>query len=344
MLFAFCSHMHGAAMRHHRAHPSIMDTLKALLVFMTTAENGSFSDAARKLGVSPAAISQSIARLEQELEVRLFNRTTRQLTLTEDGRRFYGQCRGPVNNIDLAISQLKASRDEPAGHLRVSMPNSFGRKFVLPLMESFCTQYPRIKVFFGMDDNFSDLVEDGYDVGLRVGMLPDSRLVARNLAQMPLYVVASPSYWQRCGRPGKPEDLTNHDCINFQFPTSGRLFKWEFDRKGERFPLEVSGTYIANELEAVAELARLGLGVAQLPGHEVIQHIRSGALEVVLADSVSLERSIYISFPHRDHIAPRTRVFVDFMVERLSNHPDILADLPGVDLENKRRLISTRGS
>jgi DNA-binding MarR family transcriptional regulator len=101
----------------------------------------------KKLGVSPAAISQSIARLEQELEVRLFNRTTRQLTLTEDGRRFYAQCRGPVNNLDSAINQLKASRDEPAGHLRVSMPNSFGRRFILPIMGEFCERYPKVRVF-----------------------------------------------------------------------------------------------------------------------------------------------------------------------------------------------------
>jgi len=316
-----------------------MDTLKALMVFMTTAENGSFSDAARKLGVSPAAISQSIARLEQELEVRLFNRTTRQLTLTEDGRRFYAQCRGPVNNLDSAINQLKASRDEPAGHLRVSMPNSFGRRFILPLMEQFCDLYPKIKVFFGLDDNFSDLVEDGYDVGVRTGMMPDSRLVARNLAQMPLYVVAAPRYWDEHGRPEKPEDLASHDCINFQFPTSGRLFKWEFDRSGERIPLEVSGTYTLNEMEAVSELARLGMGVAQLPGHEVVHHIRSGELEAVLTDMVSLERSIYICFPHRDHIAPRTRVFVDFVVEKLSEHPDIIADLPGLDLSDKRKAV-----
>jgi DNA-binding transcriptional LysR family regulator len=319
-----------------------MDTLKALMVFMTTAENGSFSDAARKLGVSPAAISQSIARLEQELEVRLFNRTTRQLTLTEDGRRFYAQCRGPVNNLDAAINQLKASRDEPAGHLRVSMPNSFGRRFILPLMEEFCDLYPKIKVFFGLDDNFSDLVEDGYDVGVRTGMMPDSRMVARNLAQMPLYVVASPSYWARFGKPEKPEDLSNHDCINFQFPTSGRLFKWEFDRSGERIPLEVTGTYTLNEMEAVCELARLGMGVAQLPGHEVVHYIRTGELEAVLTDMVSLERSIYICFPHRDHIAPRTRVFVDFVVAKLAEHPDIIADLPGVDLSDKRKAYRSK--
>jgi len=313
-----------------------MDTLKALMVFMTTAENGSFSDAARKLGVSPAAVSQSIARLEQELEVRLFNRTTRQLTLTEDGRRFYAQCRGPVNNLDSAINQLKASRDEPAGHLRISLPNAFGRRFILPLMEEFCARYPKIRVFFGMDDHFSDLIEDGYDVGVRVGMMPDSRMVARHLAHIPQYVVAAPSYWEAHGKPRIPEDLSSHDCINFQFPTSGRLYKWEFERDGERIPLEVSGTYTANDVDGVRELARLGLGVAQLPGHEILGDVRSGKLEVVLTDFVSMERSIYICFPHRDHIAPRTRVFVDFVVEKLLDHPDIIAELPGVDLSQKR--------
>lgn len=272
-----------------------MDTLKALMVFMTTAENGSFSDAARKLGVSPAAISQSIARLEQELEVRLFNRTTRQLTLTEDGRRF-----------------------------------------ILPLMGEFCQRHPKIRVFFGLDDHFSDLIEDGFDVGVRVGMMPDSRMSARHLAQLPLYTVATPEYWAKNGRPQKPDDLSGHNCINFQFPTSGRLCKWEFEREGERIPLEVNGIYTLNDIEAVCEMARLGFGVAQVPGHEAMPYLRSGELEAVLTDFVSLERSIYICFPHREHIAPRTRVFVDYVIEKLADHPDIVADLPGVDLSAKR--------
>ncbi|WP_280954911.1 LysR substrate-binding domain-containing protein [Paludibacterium denitrificans] len=134
--------------------------------------------------------------------------------------------------------------------------------------------------------------------------------------------------------------MSNHDCINFQFPTSGRLCKWEFDDHGERIPLDVNGTYTLNEQEAVCELARLGMGVAQLPGHEVVSYIRSGELEAVLTDFVSLERSIYICFPHRDHIAPRTRVFVDFVVEKLADHPDIIADLPGLDLSAKRKAAS----
>jgi DNA-binding transcriptional LysR family regulator len=139
--------------------------------------------------------------------VRLFNRTTRQLTLTEDGRRFYSQCRGPVNNLDSAINQLKASRDEPAGHLRISLPNAFGRRFILPLMEEFCSRYPKIRVFFGMGDHFSDLIEDGYDVGVRVGMMPDSRMVARHLAHIPQYVVAAPAILggaRQAAHPGRP--------------------------------------------------------------------------------------------------------------------------------------------
>ena len=305
-----------------------MDTLKSLMVFMTTAEQGSFSDAARRLGVSPAAVSQSVARLEEELEVRLFNRTTRQLMLTEDGRRFYAQCRNPINHLDNAIRQLRASRAEAVGQLRVSLPNSFGRQFVLPLMDKFTDQYPKIKIFFGLHDHFSDLIEDGYDIGIKIGIMPDSRLSAKEIAKIPQYVVASPHYWSRHPKPEYPEDLSEHNCINFQFPTSGRLYKWEFRIRGERVPMEVSGTMTANEIEGVVALARAGVGVAQIPGHEALAYIQSGELEPVLLDYVSIDRSIYLCFPHSEHIPPRARVFVDFIVEHLAEHPDISARLP----------------
>ena len=157
------------------------------------------------------------------------------------------------------INQLKASRDEPAGHLRISLPNAFGRRFILPLMEEFCSRYPKIRVFFGMGDHFSDLIEDGYDVGVRVGMMPDSRMVARHLAHIPQYVVAAPSYWEAHGKPHIPEDLSSHDCINFQFPTSGRLYKWEFERDGERIPLEVGGTYTANDNHGGSDTANVSI-------------------------------------------------------------------------------------
>lgn len=315
-----------------------MDTLRALVVFMSTADNGSFSDAARKLGVSPAAVSQSIARLEQELEVRLFNRTTRQLTLTEDGRRFYEQCRGPVNQLDVAINQLKESGEEPTGQLRISLPNAFGRRFVLPLIREFCEQYPKIRLFFGMGDHFSDLIEDGYDVGIRVGMLPDSRMAARPLAPIPQYVVATPEYWAKHGKPKTIRELLDHDCINYQFPTSGRISKWEFEQNGERMPVEVSGTHTVNEIEGVTALALLGLGVAHLPGFEAISYIRSGQLEPVLTDMISNQRSVTICFPHREHLAPRTSAFVDFIVEKLAAHPDIVANLPDSYLTTNKKV------
>jgi LysR family transcriptional regulator for bpeEF and oprC len=304
------------------------------MVFMTTAEQGSFSDAARRLGVSPAAISQSIARLEEELEVRLFNRTTRQLMLTEDGRRFYAQCRNPVNHLDTAIRQLKASRDEPAGQLKVSLPNAFGRRFVLPLMAEFVRHYPKVKIFFGLHDHFSDLIEDGYDIGIKIGIMPDSRMSAREIAQIPQYVVAAPSYWRKHKKPEHPDDLSEHNCINFQFPTSGRMYKWEFRVNGERVPIEVNGTITANEIEGVVALACSGVGVAQIAGHEALPYIQSGQLEPVLLDYVSVDRSIYLCFPHSEHIPPRARVFVDFIIEHLAGHPEISARLP-LDLKKE---------
>lgn len=314
-----------------------MDTLRALVIFMSTADNGSFSDAARKLGVSPAAVSQSIARLEQELDVRLFNRTTRQVTLTEDGRRFYEQCRSPVKQLDVAINRLKESGEELTGQLRISLPNAFGRRFVLPLVREFCELYPKITLFFGMGDHFSDLIEDGYDIGVRIGMLTDSRMAARVLAAIPQYVVATPEYWQKHGKPENIRELQSHDCINYQFPTSGRISKWEFEQKGERMPVEVSGTLIVNEIEGVTALALQGLGVAYLPGFEAITYIRSGQLEPVLTDMVSHQFSVTTCFPNREHLAPRTSAFVDFIVNKLATHPDILANLPDKYLNHSKK-------
>lgn len=299
------------------------------MVFMATAEHGSFSAAARILGVSPAAISQSIARLEQELEVRLFNRTTRQLIMTVDGRRFFAQCKGPINHLDLAIKQLKESHDEPTGHLRISLPNSFGRRYILPLMSEFNELYPRIKVFFGLNDHFNDLAGEEYDIEIKIGLLPDSRMAARSLAPNPLYVVATPAYWQRHAKPQTPQELEGHSCINYQYPTSGRIFQWEFELNGERMPMEVLGSYTANEIEAVSKLARLDLGVAQLPGYEAMPYIRNGELETALVNYISFQRTITICYPNAENMSPRTRVFVDFIAEKLSDNPDITSKHSG---------------
>ncbi|WP_434777375.1 LysR family transcriptional regulator [Neisseria sp. Ec49-e6-T10] len=305
-----------------------MHILRSLAVFMSVAESGSFSDAARRLSVSPAAISQSIARLEQDLGVRLFNRTTRNLTLTEDGRALYEQCKTPIAQLSSAISGTREHNDEPAGTLRVSLPNAFGQNFVLPLIHEFNQRYPKIKLFLGMGDHFSDLIEDGYDIGIRIGMLPDSRMSAHPLAPIPQYVVATPQYWREHGKPETIRDLLNHNCVNYQFPTSGRTYKWEFERDGERVPQEVRGSVTVNEIAGVTSLVLSGLGVGQLPGFEVIEYIRSGELEPVLVDFVSSHRLITICFPHPDDLPLRAEIFVKFLTEKLQNHPDIVAELP----------------
>ncbi len=302
-----------------------MDTLRALVVFMSTVENGSFSDAARRLGVSPAAVSQSIARLEQELDVRLFNRTTRQLTLTEDGRRFYDSSRGPALQLDYVINELRDSGNEPTGLLRISLPNSFGRRFVLPLLKEFNIRYPRIQLYIGVGDSGSDLIEDGFDVGISIESSTDSRVSVRSLTPINQYVVASPEYWEKHGKPEGINDLYDHDCINYQIPSTGRISKWNFMQKGERVALDVTGTYTCNDVEAILSLAASGCGVAQVVGYAVAPYLRSGELVSVLDQNVAQTRSINICFPHGDRLALRTRVFVDYIVEKLMTHPDIVS-------------------
>ncbi len=305
-----------------------MHILRSLAVFMSVAESGSFSDAARRLSVSPAAISQSIARLEQDLGIRLFNRTTRNLTLTEDGKNLYEQCKTPIAQLSSAITGTREHNDEPAGTLRVSIPFAFGQNYVLPLIKEFNSLYPKIKLFLGMGDHFSDLIEDGYDIGIRIGMLPDSRMSNQPIAQIPQYIVATPQYWREHGKPETIKELLNHNCINYQFPTSGRIYKWEFDKNGERVPQEVRGNITVNEQASVTKLALSGAGVAQLPGFEVIEYIRSGELEPALVDFVSSHRLVTISFPHPDDLPLRTEIFVRFLTEKLEGHPDLLAELP----------------
>ncbi len=305
-----------------------MHILRSLAVFMSVAESGSFSDAARRLSVSPAAISQSIARLEQDLGIRLFNRTTRNLTLTEDGKNLYDQCKTPIAQLSSAITGTREHNDEPAGTLRVSIPFAFGQNYVLPLIKEFNTLYPKIKLFLGMGDHFSDLIEDGFDIGIRIGMLPDSRMSNQPIANIPQYVVATPQYWREHGKPETIKDLLNYNCINYQFPTSGRIYKWEFEKDGERVPQEVRGTVTVNEQAGVTKLALSGAGVAQLPGFEVIEYIRSGELEPVLVEFTSAFRLVTISFPHPDDLPLRTEIFVRFLTSKLENHPDLLAELP----------------
>lgn len=305
-----------------------MHILRSLAVFMSVAESGSFSDAARRLSVSPAAISQSIARLEQDLGIRLFNRTTRNLTLTDDGKSLYEQCKTPIAQLSSAITGAREQNDEPSGTLRVSIPFAFGQNYVLPLMREFSALYPKIKLFLGMGDHFSDLIEDDYDIGIRIGMLPDSRMSNQPITNIPQYVVATPQYWREHGKPETIKDLLNHNCINYQFPTSGRIYKWEFERNGERVPQEVRGNITVNELAGVTKLALSGAGVAQLPGFEVIEHIRSGELEPALIENISSYRLVTISFPHPDDLPLRTEIFVKFLTEKLENHIDLIAELP----------------
>ena len=290
-----------------------MDGFGAIPVFVAVVETGGFSPAARKLGVSKSAVSKRISRLENKLGVRLLYRTTRQLSLTEAGERYYEhavKAMAYASGAEDAVTQLQA---EPQGRLRINTPMSFGRLHIAPLIPRFLARYPRIDVDMVMDDRVVDLVEEGFDVAIRGGDLPDSTLIARRLAPMRSVVCASPEYLAQKPAPPNPEALLDHNCLLFSYSAS----EWTFLGQGEPVTVRVSGGYRVNNSEALREALLQGLGIARIPTFVVGPDLAAQRLVQVLTSYRTPEKTVYALFPKRQHLPAKVRVFIDFVVERL---------------------------
>ena len=298
-----------------------MDRLAVLESFARVAETGSFSAAARALNISKSLISRQVTWLEAELGARLIARTTRSLTLTEAGRGYYDQVARILTEIeeaDLSVTQLQAT---PRGRLRVSAPMSFSVLCVAPILPDFLALYPEIEVDMVLNDRRVDLLEDGFDLAIRIGKLADSSLIARKLSDSRLYVCASPDYLAQKGTPELPADLRRHDCLCYS--NADNLTEWRFeDRDGGALSVEVKGRLHANNGDLLRAAALRGLGLVQLPGFLVAEDIRKGDLVPVLEAFVRQEGGIYAVYPHARYLPPKIRVFVDFLAERWGGDPD----------------------
>ncbi len=294
-----------------------MEHLAGIAAFVKVVSTGSFAKAAASLGVSAPAISKNVQRLERSLGVRLLNRTTRRLALTEEGALYYERCRPAIEGLQDAAMALQDARREPRGMLRVSSTVGFGRQCLLPLLPEFAARHPGITLDLHLDDRYADLVEDRIDVAIRNGRLDDRNIVARQLAPMQLVVCGSPAYFARHPKPETPDDLAAHRCINFRLASSGRVFNWEFEKDGARFTRNVSGGLIVNDAEATCFAALQGMGLAQIGSYQAIPHIRAGRLVPVLADFVPRQRGHFICYLDRRHLPGRIRSFVDFLTARL---------------------------
>jgi DNA-binding transcriptional LysR family regulator len=303
-----------------------MESIRGITAFVRVASSGSFSQAARQLGVSTVAVSRNVQRLESELGVRLLNRTTRRVSLTEEGRTLFETSRGALAELEAAHDSIVERRSEPAGLVRITSATVFGRLYVLPLLSEFRARYPRIEVELSFTDRLIDMVAESYDIGIRIGEIPESNTVVRKLADVPRFVVASPQYLTRCGAPQTAGQLAAHECIRYRSIASGRPMRWEFGRGRETQGYDVRGHLILNDILAVCDAAIAGLGLAQLATFIATPHIREGRLVPVLTRYAPPLFPISLYYPARRLLPARARVLIDFILQRLTNHQDLVFD------------------
>ena len=294
-----------------------MADLSLLTSFVRAAEHGSFSAAARSLGVSPAAVSKNVAHLEAHVGVRLFHRSTRRLALTGSGERFLAQVRDPLASLDAAIAGVHGDDDEPSGTLKVSMGQALGRNFLVPLLGEFLERCPAVVPDWHFDNRRIDLVGEGFDAAVGGGFELAPGLVARELAPVHLVAVASPAYLAGRPLPQQPADLAELAGIMRRSTPSGRVRPWTLRaRRGTEQPVPCRPRLILSDPEAIALAARQGLGVALVPMPFAFAHIASGELIRLLPGWYSDAGPLSIYYPSRRLLPAKTRAFVDFVAER----------------------------
>lgn len=294
-----------------------MDSFNYLDSFILSAESGSFSAAARRLGLTPAAVSKNVARLEGSLGARLFQRSTRSLTLTEAGERFLARVAGPVQELQGAIADLTRDGDVPAGRLKVGMALAVGRTYLVPLLGEFVRRYPAVLPDWHFDNRQVDLVGDGYDAAIGGGIELTQGIVARELARVHIVAAASPAFMAGLPVPRHPSDLAELPGIARRSAPSGRLRSWSLrNRAGDEALADFRPVAVFDDPEAMARAAACGAGIALLPTPHAVPLLESGELVRLLPDWHADSGPLSIYYPSKRLMPSKTRVFVDFVVEQ----------------------------
>lgn len=291
-----------------------MDRYTALSVFRCVAELNSFAKAGQRLGLSPAAISKNVAELEAHVGARLIHRTTRRMALTEEGKIYLDHVVRGLDALGDADKALCPVKTAPSGLLRVSAPMTVTLTRLSSAIPRFLSRHPGLLLDLHLDDRRVDLIREGFDLAIRGrDHMEDSSMVARKLAVMPHVVCASPSYFRARGKPGTPADLRSHDCVRFSL--SSHADAWEFRKDGHTQHIKINARYSVSSSLAVRDALREGFGLSLMPRPYVESDLREGRLESALDDWASVETTLYAVYPSRQHLAPKIRVFVDFLVE-----------------------------
>jgi DNA-binding transcriptional LysR family regulator len=290
-----------------------MADLRMLSIFVKVAERKSFVRAADDLGITQSGVSNAIKRLEEQTGTRLLARTTRRVSLTEDGAAFFERCRQALAEIDEAELMLREARLTPSGNLRVDMSVAFGRLKIVPLLGLFAAQYPDVRLTLSFTDRYVDLIDEGIDICVRLGVLQDSSLIARRLTDAQFRIAATPDYFAKHGKPKTPEDLAKHNCLAFTYRDTRLIRDWRFIVGSAEKALTPRGSMSFSDGGALCEAACAGYGLAQLHQYYLDSDISRGKLVTVLDKFKPEPTPIWLVYPPTRHLTPKVRAFVDFM-------------------------------
>lgn len=300
-----------------------MDKLQAMEVFVRVVETGSFTRAADSLQIPKATASTSIRKLEARLGVRLINRTTRRVSVTQDGLAYYERCIAILADVREAEESLAHRYGTPGGRLRVNVPTLIARAVFVPALPQFFERYPDIELALASSERRADLIEEGIDCAVWSGDIEDSAYVARRVGFLYFATCAAPAYLAAHGRPTHPEDLREHRCINHFSSRTGRVADWVFSRGAERVQAAFAGRIALEDENSYVAAAEAGLGIAQIPAFIVKEAMERGTLELVLGDWFPEPSPLYVVYPRQRHLSGKVRVFVDWVAELLGNHDGI---------------------
>lgn len=296
--------------------------VSSLTWFAHIARHRSFTKAATEMGVTRAALSQQLKGLERQLDVRLLNRTTRDMSLTEEGQRLLDVVQPALTAIERALAELGEAQAEPSGVIRLTTSRIAARLLIEPCMGEFLARYPKLRLELLMDDGFSNIVADGLDAGIRLGESVDEQRVAVPVTPpLAMAIVGSPAYFERYGMPETPDDLVRHNCLAYRFTSSGAIDRWSFTAPGAQARMlvfEPRGNVVFNDDESMLQAALQGVGLVQHIDLRVRQHLADGSLRRVLAPWCKPFPGFYLYVPTRAQMPAKTRALMDFLVERRS--------------------------
>ena len=298
-----------------------VDKLNAMAIFVRVVERGSFSAVAREMQTSQPTISKVLKALETGLGGKLIARSTRQLSLTDEGQRYYNECRQILAAVDAAEHSFQSGRERIAGHLRIGSSVSFGRLQIAPRLAQFLERHPDIEIDLQLSDQNQDLVSEGLDVTFRIGELNDSGLIARHIGTTHRVTVAAPAYLKKHGQPHTPAELGGHNCLQFNLLNSQNL--WVFEKNNQRHEVRIKGNAQSNNSEAIREMVLGGLGIALSPVWLFSEDLKAGRVTAILQDYTAQSLPMHAVSPANRRQSARVKAFVDYMSQALEAAPEL---------------------